>query len=47
MKEEEEYKNVLLDMGGFPFFLHYQSSEQIYVYRDYFRNCPRPKIIIE
>lgn len=47
MKDEDEYKNVLQDMGCFPFFLHYQSSKQIHVYRDYCRNCPRPKIIID
>lgn len=47
MKEENEYKNVLNDMGCFPFFLHYQSSEQIHVYRDYCRNHAQPKIIID
>lgn len=47
MKEEDEYKNVLQYMGCFPFFLHYQSSEQIHVYRDYCQNCPQPKIIVD
>jgi len=28
-------------------FFFYQSSEQIHVYHDYCRHCPRPKIIID
>lgn len=37
MKTEEDFKDVLNDMGGNPFFLRYHSGEQIHLYRGYCR----------
>lgn len=47
MKTEEEYKNVIHDIGCDPFFVHYFNSEQIHVYRNYCKNSRNPKVIID
>lgn len=47
MREEDEYKNTLRNMGTHPFFLHYHCSEQIHVYRNYSQNVNHPVLIID
>lgn len=47
MREEEDFKMVLRNMGINPFFLHYHCSEQIHVYRNYCRNVNYPRLIID
>jgi len=47
MKNENELKNILHDMGSEPFFLHYHCPEQIHVYRSYTRHSSYPKLIID
>lgn len=47
MKNENEFKNILHDMGSEPFFLHYHCPEQIHVYRSYTRHSSYPKLIID
>lgn len=47
MRQEEDYKTVLRSMGIHPFFIHYHSSEQIHVYRNYTKNVSHPILIID
>lgn len=47
MKTENEFKDILHDMGFDPFFLHYHCPVQIHVYRSYCKSTPNPKIIID
>jgi hypothetical protein len=47
MKKEDDFKNILHDIGCDPFFLYYHCSEQINVYRQYCRNVEHPKVIID
>lgn len=47
MREEEEYKNTLHNMGIHPFFLHYHYAEQIHIYRNYSKNVKYPILIID
>lgn len=47
MKNENEFKNILHDMGSEPFFLHYHCPEQIHVYRSYTRHSSYPKLVID
>jgi len=47
MKTENEFKDILHDMGFDPFFLHYHSPVQIHVYRSYCKSSSCPKIIID
>lgn len=46
MQKEENFNNVLHDIGCNPFYLHYCCSEQINVYRQYFCSTKYPKLII-
>lgn len=47
MKTEEDFNDVLNDMGGNPFFLHYHCGEQIHLYREYCRQNKYPKLIVD
>lgn len=47
MKTEEDFKDVLNDMGGNPFFLHYHCGELIHLYRGYCRQNKYPKLIVD
>lgn len=47
MREEDDFKNVLRNMGVYPFFLHYYCNEQIHIYRNYCRNVKYPKLIVD
>jgi len=47
MKSENDYKNILHDMGSHPFFIHYHSGEQIHMYRKYCSSNPYPKLIVD
>lgn len=47
MKSEEDFMDVLHDMGGDPFFLHYHSGEQTHLYRTYCRHNQFPKLIVD
>lgn len=47
MKKEEDYINVLHDMGFDPFFIHYYCPEQIHIYRNYCSSVKYPKLIID
>lgn len=47
MREEDDFKNVLRNIGMHPFFLHYHCNEQIHIYRNYCRNVKFPILIID
>lgn len=47
MKSEDDYKNVIHDMGSHPFFIHYHSGEQIHMYRKYCSCNSSPQLIID
>jgi len=47
MRTEEDFKNILQDMGSHPFFIHYRCSEQIHIYRSYCRTVQYPLLIID
>lgn len=47
MRQEEDYKDTLRNMGIHPFFIHYHSSEQIHLYRNYTKNVNHPILIID
>jgi len=47
VRQEEDYKDTLRNMGIHPFFLHYYSSEQIHLYRNYTKNVSHPILIID
>jgi len=48
MQKEENYNNVLHDIGYNPFFfLFYYCSEQINIYRQYCRSLKYPKLILD
>ncbi|CAI6373556.1 unnamed protein product [Macrosiphum euphorbiae] len=47
MAKEEEYNNILHDIGCNPFFVHYFCSEQINIYRQYCRSVRYPKLVID
>lgn len=47
MRTEEDFKNILQDMGSHPFFIHYHCSEQIHIYRSYCRSVQYPRLIID
>lgn len=47
MRQEEDFKNILHNMGINPFYLHYHCSEQIHVYRNYCRNVQYPRLIVD
>lgn len=47
MKKENEYQNVMHDMGCDPFFIHYHCAEQIHLYRGYCNSTETPKLIID
>lgn len=47
MKGEDDFKEVIRDIGFDPFFVHYHSSEQIHLYRSYCRNRNTPTLIID
>lgn len=38
MKMENEYTNVIHDIGYDPFYVHYHCAEQIHIYRGYCNN---------
>lgn len=47
MKKEDDYINVIHDMGYEPFFILYHSVEQISIYISYCRTKKYPKIVID
>jgi len=47
MKKEDDYINVLHDMGFDPFFIQYYCPEQIHIYRNYCNSVKYPKLIID
>ncbi|KAF0741946.1 CCHC-type domain-containing protein, partial [Aphis craccivora] len=47
MKGEDDFKGVIRDIGCDPFFVHYHSSEQIYLYRSYCHNNTKPRLVID
>lgn len=47
MKNKNEYKDTIYDIGCEPFFLHYYSPEQSHVYRSYCQSTLNPKLIID
>jgi len=47
MRQEEDYKDTLHNMGIHPFFIHYYSSEQIHLYRNYTKVVSHPILIID
>jgi len=46
MKTEDDFKNVIHDIGFDPFFIHYHCAEQIHMYRNYCKQT-NPKLIID
>lgn len=47
MKTENEFKDILYDIGFDPFFLHYHCPVQIHLYRNYCKSSSYPKIVID
>lgn len=47
MKREDEFKNVIHDMGYDPFFVHYCSAEQIQIYRSYCNSTKYSKLVLD
>lgn len=47
MKQEDDFRNVLHDMGYSPFFIHYHNPEQTQIYRNYCHTTDYPRIIID
>lgn len=47
MREEYDFKNVLRNMGVYPFFLHHYCNEQIHIYRNNCQNVKYPKLIVD
>jgi len=46
MKQEDDFKNILHDIGCDPFYLHYHFADQIQIYRNYCKET-RPRLIID
>ncbi|CAI6352945.1 unnamed protein product [Macrosiphum euphorbiae] len=46
MKQEDDFKNIIHDIGCDPFYLHYHCADQIKIYRNY-RKGSRPRLIID
>jgi hypothetical protein len=46
MKVENDFKNVVHDIGVDLFYLHYHIGEQIHLYSNYARKNKCPQIII-
>lgn len=46
MKTEDDFKDVIHDIGFDPFFVHYHCAEQIHMYRNYCKQTT-PKLIID
>jgi hypothetical protein len=47
MKSEDDFKNIIHDMGIHPFYVHYHSGEQIHMYRKYCSSNTYPQLIID
>lgn len=47
MKNEDEYKNIIHDVGIYPFFVHYNCAEQAHMYRSYCNSVEIPKLVID
>jgi len=47
MKMENEYINVIHDIGYDPFYVYYHCAEQIHIYRGYCNSTQIPKLIID
>jgi len=47
MKRENEFKNIIHDLGCDPFFIHYYCAEQVHLYRGYCNSTETPKLIID
>ncbi|KAE9522158.1 hypothetical protein AGLY_017418 [Aphis glycines] len=47
MKMENEYINVIHDIGYDPFYVYYHCAEQIHIYRGYYNSTQIPKLIID
>jgi len=47
MKKEDDFKDILQDMGFDPFFIHYHCTEQIHIYRNYCKSVEHPRLVID
>lgn len=47
MKREDQFKNVIRDIGCDPFYVHYHCAEQIHLYRAYCNSTDIPKLVID
>lgn len=47
MKNENEYKNIIHDIGYDPIFVHYKCAEQVHIYRSYSCTTENPKLVID
>jgi len=47
MKREDDFKNILRDMGSDPFFIHYHCTEQTHIYRSYCKSVEHPRLVID
>lgn len=47
MKNEDNFKDVIRDVGCDPFFVQYHTHEQIHLYRSYCQSERKPKLIID
>lgn len=47
MKNENEYKNIIHNIGYDPFFIHYNCAEQVYIYRSYSCTTENLKLVID
>lgn len=47
MKKENEYKDIIRNVGCDPFFIYYYNQEQIHMYREYCKSVTHPQIIID
>lgn len=46
-KRENEYKNIIHDIGCDPFYVNYRCAEQIHLYRGYCNSTEFPKLVID
>lgn len=47
MKGEDNFKDVIRDIGCDPFYVYYHSNEQIHLYRSYCQNKTKPTLVID
>jgi len=47
MKTEDDFKDVIHDIGFDPFYIIYHCAEQVHLYRSYCKQAANPKLIID